>query len=353
MLRLARQRKGFTQKAAAERLGVVQPVLSRLENGLSDADETTLERAARAYDVPRAFFDIRDPVYGPPVSVHPMARAKADVSARDLDMVTAELNIRAMHLRRFLDAVDFEPSASIPSLDVEHYGSAAQIASLVRSHWGLVRGPVKNLTSLVERAGVVIGLSDFGGASISGMTFRIPGQPPLVLLNQSHPADRLRFTLAHELGHLVMHRYPTPDMEAEADQFASALLMPEGEMREAFQGRKITLQLLAAMKPEWKVSIQSLLMCAKSLGLVDANQNRYLWQQISSRGWRLREPPELDFPHEQPTVLPSMIRSHIRHLGYTLADLARLVPLHEHDFTKLYGPLEGEAPQRPRLRLVT
>ncbi len=105
MLRLARQRLGFTQKAAAARLGILQPVLSRYENSISEPDEAFLLRASQVYEVPRAFFDIKDPVYGPPVSVHPMPRAKADVTARDLDMVTAELNIRVMHLRRFLESV--------------------------------------------------------------------------------------------------------------------------------------------------------------------------------------------------------------------------------------------------------
>src|SRR5712672_308436 len=104
MLRLARQRLGLTQKAAAEKLGIVQPVLSRYENGISDPDEAILLKAARVYDLPRAFFDLKEPVYGPPVSVHPMPRAKADVTVRDLDMVTAELNIRVMQMRRFLES---------------------------------------------------------------------------------------------------------------------------------------------------------------------------------------------------------------------------------------------------------
>lgn len=353
MLRLARQRRGLTQKAAAERLGIVQPVLSRFENGVSEPDNALLLKAGQIYGLPRAFFDLREPVYGPPVSVHPMARAKADVTARDLDMVTAELNIRAMHLRRFLESVDFQPTASLPSLDIDEYGSAEKIASIVRSHWSIPRGPIKNLMAFVERAGVVVSLSDFGGASISGMTFRIPGQPPLVLLNQMHPGDRLRFTLAHELGHLVMHRFPTPDMETEANQFASAFLMPADEMKDLFRGRRINLELLAALKPEWRVAIQALLMRAKGLGFLDANQNRYLWQQISSRGWRLREPPELDIRCERPTILHSIIRSHVDHFGYTLADFARLVPLYESEFTELYGAIDNGGPEKPRLRLVT
>jgi Zn-dependent peptidase ImmA (M78 family)/transcriptional regulator with XRE-family HTH domain len=352
MLRLARQRKGFTQKDAAGRLGIVQPVLSRFENGVADPDKAFLLKASQVYSVPRAFFDMRDPVYGSPVSVHPMPRAKADVTARDLDMVTAELNIRVMQLRRFLESVEFQPSSSLPALDVEDYGSPERIAAVVRSHWGIPSGPIKNLVGLVERAGAIVGTSDFGGAAISGMTFRVPGQPPLVLLNSHHPADRMRYTLAHEVGHLVMHRFPTVEMEKEANEFASSLLMPAADIRGSFAARRISLPVLASLKPEWRVSMQSLLIRSKDLGFVDGNQYRYLWQQIGARGWRLGEPPELDFPHEHPSVLHSIIRN-MTNLGFTLTDLCALVPIHEADFLRMYGPIDG-GPQRPgpRLRVV-
>jgi Zn-dependent peptidase ImmA (M78 family) len=95
----------------------------------------------------------------------------------------------------------------------------------------------------------------------------------------------MRFTLAHELGHLVMHRFPTENMETEANEFASTLLMPSADMRSAFLGRRVTLELLAALKPEWKVAMQALLMRATSLKCVSPNQARYLWQQISARGF--------------------------------------------------------------------
>lgn len=353
MLRLARQRLGLTQKIAAEKLGIPQPVLSRYENSVSDPDEAILLRAGRVYDVPRAFFDLREPVYGPPVSVHPMPRAKSDVTARDLDMVTAELNIRVMQMRRFLDSVDFEPTADLPSLDIEAYGTPDDIANTVRTHWKVPPGPVRNLTGLAERAGVIVGTSEFGGASISGMTFKVPGQPPLVLLNAHHPADRLRFTLAHEIGHLVMHRFPTPTMEDEANDFASALLMPATDITSGLRGRRITLELLAAMKPEWRVAMQAIAMRAKKLGFLNENQARYIFQQISARGWRTREPAELDFSPEAPTVLRSIINNHIDVLGFSLPDLCNFVPLYEREFVRMYGPLGGNAPPRPRLRLVT
>lgn len=352
MLRLARQRLGFTQKAAASQLGIPQPVLSRLENGVAEPDDALLSKAARVYDIPKGFFDLKEPVYGPPVSVHPMPRAKADVSARDLDMVTAELNIRGMQLRRFLEAVDFTPTHELPALDVAKFGSPQKVAALLRAHWNLPPGPIKNLTAIVERAGVVVGLSDFGGASVSGMTFRIPGQPPLILINADHPADRMRYTLAHELGHLVEHRFPTPTMEVEANEFAAEFLMPAADIRPHFAGRRITLELLAALKPEWRVSMQALLRRAKDLGYADQNQYRYLMQRISQRGWRLREPPELDFEREQPKVISNILNAHLKDLGFTLEDLTNFIPMYEREFSRLYGSV-GDQPPRPRLRLVT
>jgi Zn-dependent peptidase ImmA (M78 family) len=250
--------------------------------------------------------------------------------------------------------VNFNATTDIPTLDVEQYGSPEKIAATVRAHWGIPSGPIKNLTQHLERAGTVIGFSKFGGASVSGVTFRVPGRPPLILLNSTHPADRMRFTLAHELGHLVMHRFPTDDMETEANEFASALLMPTSDISQSFRGRRITLELLAALKPEWKVAMQALLVRATSLNFVTANQSRYLWQQISSRGWRLREPAELDFLAEVPNVLPSIVKAHLADLGYSIAELTKLVRIHESEFAEMYGPITGNHPpsKRPKLQIV-
>ena len=351
MLRLARQRLGFTQKFAAEGLGVMQPVLSRLENGISEADDAFLARASDVYRVPVAFFHVREAVFGPPVSVHAMLRGKADVTAREVDAITAELNIRVMQIRRFLESVDFEPTSDLPVMDVEQYGTAEKIAEMVGRHWQVPSGPIKNLMRLVEKAGVVVALSEFGGAAVSGVTFRVPGRPPLILLNANHPGDRMRFTLAHELGHLVMHRFPTPDMEQEANDFASAFLMPSADVRPAFDGRRVTIELLASLKPEWKVSMQSLLMRASSIGALTSNQSRYLWQQISARGWRLREPAGIDVPPERPSVLDSIIRTHLDALEYTVSELSGLVPLYDEEFVSMYGAA-ADPDTRPKLRIV-
>ncbi|MBW7835808.1 MAG: XRE family transcriptional regulator [Sphingomonadales bacterium] len=351
MLRLARHRRGFQQTEAAKRLGIDQSMLSRIENGMVEVRNDLLVRAAIVYGFPQTFFYQRDPIYGAPVSVHPMWRKKTDVSVREVDSVVAEINLRIMHLRRFLEGVEIGFTGNLPRLDIDDYGSPEKVAGVVRSHWGLPRGPIKDLTLHVEKSGVIVVYSPMDGASISGVTFSTPGMPSLIILNSEQPADRLRFTLAHELGHLVMHRFPNPKMEEEANAFASELLLPSSDIKPYFVGRKIDLALLAALKPEWRVSMGALLMAADKHGRLLPNQKQYLWKQMSARGYRLREPPELDFLREEPTILRNLLEVHRGALGYSITELAALLHLGETDLTALYQ-VNDNAPQRPRLTIV-
>lgn len=364
LLRMARHLRGFTQKKSADRIGVAQAVYSRMENDLVEIDDRTLKLISKVFSLPIDFFDQHEPVFGPPVSVHTMLRGPAQISARDVAMITAELNLRLMHLRRFLDNVELNPSLQLPQFDIESYESPPQIADMVRRHWKVPAGPVKNLTRLLERAGIIVSFSEFNGAGtdkskrdgsgVSGVTFSAPGQPPLILLNPNHPADRVRFTLAHELGHLVMHRFPTPAMEKEANEFASAFLLPPDELRGACRGRKIDLALLGNLKLEWKVSMQGILYAIQRERIVTKNQANYLWKQISVKGWRTREPASLDFEHDLPKVMPTIVKSHLVDLGFGKDELAQLAKVNAEEFDGLYPFSDGEAgPQtRPTLRII-
>src|SRR5262249_50293847 len=121
---------------------------------------------------------------------------------------------------------------------------------------------------------------------------------PIIALSTGRPGDRGRMSIAHETGHLVLHRgrsrFEVDDFEA--DDFAAEFLMPEVAMREEITS-PVTLSSLAALKPKWKVSIQALVVRAKELGIITDRQYRYLFEQISSMGWRKNEPvtvvPEL------------------------------------------------------------
>lgn len=352
LLRVARQLRGLQQGEAAQRLGISQAMLSRIENGLSGFTDDLMDCAAAVYELPRSFFTQTDTVFGAPVSVHPMWRKRASVNGRELDQLVAELNIRLMHLRRLLQAVEIESTYPIPDHPAEDDEDVARIAGVVRAQWQMPAGPVPNLTRTIEAAGIVVVHSDMAGSAIDGVTFAATGLPPLIVLNVAQPADRMRFTLAHELGHLVMHRrQPTRHMEDQANEFASHLLMPSADIRPQFS-RRIDLRLLAELKPFWRVSMAALLMRARSLRLLAYNQERYLWQQFSMNKIRQNEPPELDFPREEATVLPDLIEAHISQLGYSVADLASMLHLQPAELSKLYGLSIAVQPIIPNLRIV-
>ncbi|MCA9471614.1 MAG: XRE family transcriptional regulator [Nitrospirales bacterium] len=354
LLRVARQASGFSQGDAATKLNIPQVTLSRYENSLSTPTDEFLKQAAFAYDIPIEFFRQPDAVLGAPVSVHPMWRKKKNISTKEMDLIIAELNIRIMHIRRMLLGVDFEPQTKIPKLDIEEYGEDAErIAALVRAQWQIPQGPIQNLTAIMERAGIIIIHSALGGSSVSGVTMSVPGLLPIILLNNEQPSDRARFTLAHELAHLVMHRFPNAEMELQANSFASALLMPPGDIQTAFSGRRIDLERLAALKPEWKVSMQALLYRAQSLGFVDKGQAAHLWRKFSLHRIKLREPIELDFPMEKPGIISQMIKLHLCNFGYSVPEFGQILHFHPHRLKQYYDLSETEKnPSGPKLRLA-
>ena len=92
-------------------------------------------------------------------------------------------------------------------------------------------GPVLSMTSSVEDAGGIVVLIDFGTPLVDGVSRWVPGLPPLFFLNQAAPGDRGRMTLAHELGHMVMHHVARAEMEVQAFEFAQEFLMPAKDIR--------------------------------------------------------------------------------------------------------------------------
>ncbi len=340
LLRIARQARGWSQTELSRRSGVSQANLSKLENGLINPTEDVMTSVGTALGFPVEFFFQNDRVIGLPMSVQ--YRKRASVGQKAIERLEAELNIRILHIRRLLNAAELEPELSLPRrLDVdEDGGDPERIADLVRRTWLVPSGPIRDLVARVERAGCIIVHCDFAALKVDGFTVQIPDMPPCIFLNRNMPADRQRFSLAHELGHVVMHQVPSPEMEDEANEFASALLMPARDIRPHLAGRRLTLQRLAALKPVWRVSMAALLYRARQIGAITDNQSQYLWRQMSSMGYRPTEPPELDLKVEMPTVLLEIVRLHLEDLGYGLSDLAKALRSSEEDLRALH-PLPG------------
>ncbi len=338
LLLLARQYRGASQARVADEAGLNQGHYSRIENGLlsDDPSEDNVERIARVLAFPAAFFYLEDGLSGLPLSVHPMNRKKSAVTEKALRQIHAELNIRLIHLRRYLRAADVHPELPLPQIDVDEGGGPAEIARYIRRVWSIPDGPVSNLTDYCERAGILVVWCELE-RGVDGVTMSVRDLPPCVFLNRGAPPDRMRASLAHELGHIIMHKLPTDFIEDEANAFAAEFLVPERFFRRSVIGQRLTLEWLARQKAFWKTSMAFLLYRAGEIEAITRHQSEYLWKKMSALGWRTREPQETDFPYEEPTVFPRLLKMHSHDLGYDWSALQNLLNTSVSDLQRMYG----------------
>jgi Zn-dependent peptidase ImmA (M78 family) len=141
-------------------------------------------------------------------------------------------------------------------------------------------------------------------------------------------------------------------METEVNNFASALLMPKNEITIALRSRRVDMARLAALKPEWRVSMQALLYRAQSLGLVEKSQAAWLWRRFAMDRTKLREPAHLDFPLEQPGVVGRMVRLHLDNFGYSPSELAKIIHANDNMLNEYYDLNAAPVVQGMKLRVV-
>lgn len=335
MLTLARMSRGVTQTELATQIETTQGRLSKIEHGFFVPDDTLVGQLSSALNYPRDFFFQPGYINTLPSWFH---RKRKQLSQTTLDRIHAEIAIRIRNIVKLLISTEVKAVHPVPEFDIDAFnGSVENIARAVRQHWALPRGPVQNLVDVMENAGVLVVPCDFSATEIDAVGMRLQGMPPLVFINSSAPMDRVRYTMAHELGHLVMHSttFAERDVEDEANRFASEFLMPEYDIKP--QLTNVTLALLAALKRVWRVSMQALLMRAKTLRTITAKKVTSLWKQMSALGFRKREPAELDISPEKPRLLRELIEYHTKQLGMSAEQLLAMFTLHQSDFDRLYA----------------
>jgi Zn-dependent peptidase ImmA (M78 family)/transcriptional regulator with XRE-family HTH domain len=340
MVRLARDAREATQGDLADWSGVTQALISKIENGLTQPSDEVADKIADALKFPRSFFLQQERAIGFPPFHY---RKRSRLGTKALASIGASINIRRQHVSKLLRSYDLDVQKPIPQIDLDQTGlTPEQVAGRLREYWLLPRGPIDNLVELIERAGGIVILTRFGTDLLDALSFRLEGLPPLFFLNRDVSGDRFRFSLAHELAHIVLHSTPDDDqkMEAEADRFAAAFLMPAPDIRPYLSTVKIST--LSRVKAYWKVSIKSLIKRAHDLKLVTDHYYKVLNIQYN-KAFSQGEPVEIAL--ERPSLLANIFQFHMRALGYTLRELADLLCLREEDMRLAY--VEG-----PRLRLV-
>ncbi len=335
MLTLAREVRGKTQTQLARESGVGQTKISRYEGDLAKVDTEDLRDIAEALEFPEEFFFQSGQRFGAE-STEVFHRRRRSVSARDIRRIDGLVNLHRISCERLLQAFQQIEPLTVPSLSTKNFDTIDDIAYAVRSFWQIPGGPIKNLIARLEQASCLVFSVDFKIDKIDEVVQWIPPSPPIILVNSSAPADRIRLSLAHALGHLVMHRNELPykEMEHEANRFAAAFLMPEHDIIDDL--RPVTIQHMLELKQYWKVSMQALIYRAKDLEVISERRFKSLFQQLSRFGYRKREPYPIG--HETPRLVKNLLDKYRIELGYTDEELARLLRIKIQDLYRWYYP---------------
>lgn len=304
-VRQVRELFGWTQKDVATQAVVKQPFVAQIESGKARAPDNFMRALVFRSRFPLQFFE------QPPADVELplgslMFRAKASMREREQKAVRTHASMAHEFLHRMMSGRQINsPPIRIPSIKDD----PELAATVARSELGLApRQPIKHVLHAMESAGVVvIGLPrsfEKGDAFCAWVLTEDGERRPIVVLSADVPADRLRLSAAHELGHLVMHQPlpASPAIHAEADRFAGAFLLPA----DAMQGevtRPVTLETFLNIKLKWGTSVQAGIMRAFHLGLISERKYHSLFRLLSARGWRLREPLSNRVPLEKPRII--------------------------------------------------
>jgi Zn-dependent peptidase ImmA (M78 family) len=181
---------------------------------------------------------------------------------------------------------------------------------------------------------------DFGTERVDSRSILIEDKFPVIFYNKKLLGDRLRFTLAYELGHIVMHTRTTlntfTDLSKEANSFAAELLMPRNEIIKDL-GEKVDLELLAKLKGKWKASMHAILYRAMDLQVITENQKRYLINEFNALKIRRREPKELDLAIERGRLLRDLITTYRTKQKMNMTQIAEFFYLFEDEFLERYS----------------
>jgi len=303
-IRQVRELKGWTQEQASESLGITQATVAKIEGDRLGASDQIIEKLSIASGFPPSFFS-REPESDFPAGSL-LFRAHAAITVRE----TAEIYRYAQLTFGMFNCIfrqrKFKP---LPiNLPTNPSGDPRDAAALTRSELGLSPDkPIPNLTHALENAGILILAlpKTFEHRDAFSLWSGFDRARPVIVLAGGKSGDRLRMNMSHELGHLVMHKpivNPLHEMEKQAFEFAAEFLMPAKQMRLEIIP-PVNLDMLGRLKQRWGVSIQALIYRSRELGIINARKYTYLFQQLSARGWRMREPRMFDIAVEKPRLM--------------------------------------------------
>ena len=311
-IKIVRDFYGLNQSQFAKLLGISQPVISKLEKGDKNLEENQIEKFKEYFEpsfCKRNVENVNQKLY---------YRKLSSITKTKLALFESRLNLLHNTISEALEIIDLDADG-LPKINTDDFIKEKNgefkidfeyLATEIRLKFGIGRGPINNIVDLLESKGIIIHFFDYDFISsdnnkFDGVSFYVKGIP-VILVNDKIPNSRKVFTIAHELGHLLLHFEDLisidRDIEAEANHFAASFLAPEKDIKSSL--RQLTLEKLKSLKLEWNMSISSLVYRAYSLGTISQQTLRFWMMKLAP----IRKQEPLEFEIAKPTLLNKMFK---------------------------------------------
>lgn len=304
-LKRARAASGLSMKALGDAAGISANMIKKYEHDISMPSSGVLIKLSKVLQVRSEYFFRPTKVVLSGVEY----RKRANTPKSILKRIEADVLDQA---ERWQELTNLWPNFPLPNFSVPEsipeqvntLEAIDKIADLIREEWHLGLNPITDLIDTFELKGILVIVTAVDEqAKFDGLQTSISGKP-VIVVSANWPGDRQRFTLAHELGHLILQGRLSGDLEEEqaCNRFASAFLIPASSIRQQLGTRrhKLEPQELYLLKHDYGLSMQGCLYRAADLNIITERVRKSLFIYFSSQGWRKQEPGK---PYPKETTL--------------------------------------------------
>lgn len=316
-LKEALQFREKTMTTLAEETGIRKQSLSLYANGGNIPPYENVQKIADILKFPVDFFMTKDLCVTMTGNIYFRSQASATKRLRRAQKIKLEyvakmygvlLNYINFPRTNFPEDIEINlPQDSFEADSETAFIEIEKLAAQVRAYWKLGDGPIENLQYVLESNGIIVtGFRDVNSA-IDAFSQQIRVNEKMVyiiaLATGMKPIERLRFDMAHELGHILMHSWGEDNeyigrdefnaREKQANMFAGAFLLPKDSFVRTVAAYPTNVDYYRFLKDKWKVSMQAMMYRARQLNVISANQFQYMMRIVSRKGWRTKEPGDV------------------------------------------------------------
>lgn len=296
-LKSARLLNGISLQALANLLDnkLTKQSLHRYEKGAVVPDSETIGWLSEALHVRPDFFTREARVNFKSIEYRKLKSMPAKEEQKIVEL-TREYLERYIELENIIGIANEFKDHLKNEPPVSNYEQVNKAAKVLRDKWNLGNGPIFNIVELLEDKHIKVVALNVDG-KFDGLQTRVNDTIPVVAYNAdkiSKP-DRIRFTLLHELGHLLLKfdtKLTPKQIETLCHQFAAAMLLPESTIIAELGKHRTRLSIpeLGMIKKQYGISMHAIVMRARDCGIINEHYARQFFMMMASQGWKKDEP---------------------------------------------------------------